>query len=156
MPASNFVDSWLQMFSSSLTSPTSVHLPGSGNIGGFTYQPYTVWEAPSLYRGNSTLEQSIYTEVASPGKQLGKLIDAVMALAHVVQTDSKTSNALNTAIEELKPIADQINNLKAPHLNNIEQTARDDLDKLLRTNKKSLHALLTEYSKKLDKESGTD
>ncbi len=145
MSSSNLFDSWLQMFSSSMRTPTAVHLPGSGNIGGFTYQPYTVWEAPSLYRGNSTLEQTIYTEVASPGKQLGKLTDAVLEIAKILSGESKESEK----IDDLKLLAEKIDQLKKSSLETVEQTAREDLDKLLHTNEKSLRALLDEYQKKL-------
>ena len=152
MSSANVFDSWLQMFSSSLRPPTSVHFPGSGNIGGFTYQPYTVWEAPSLYRGNSTLEQTVYTEVASPGKQLGKLMDVVLEMAQVLETELKGSEKLT----ELKGLAEKIEKLKEPALNNAVQVAREDLDKLLRTNEKSLRLLIDEYSEKLNKETVDD
>jgi hypothetical protein len=141
-------DSWLQMFSSSLRPPTSVHFPGSGNIGGFSYQPYTVWEAPSLYRGNSSLEQSIYTDIASPGKQLGKLTDLVLEIAKVLEAQLKEPEKLR----DVKILADKIEQLKTPSLNNAMQAAREDLDKLLRTNEKSLRLLIDEYSEKLNKE----
>jgi hypothetical protein len=140
------------MFTSTMRPASSIHFPGSGNIGGFTYQPYTVWEAPSLYRGNSTLEQSIYSEVASPGKQLGKLMDAVLDIAQILEQQLQGS----TKVEELKALAERIEQLKTPALNNAEQTAREDLDKLWRTNEKTLRALIAEYNDKLNNDSGSD
>jgi hypothetical protein len=148
MSSANVFDSWLQMFSSSMLPPTSVHFPGSGNIGGFTYQPNTVWEAPSLYRGNSTLEQAVYTDIASPGKQLGKLMDVVLEMAQVLETELKGSEKVN----DLKVLAEKIEKLKAPSLDNSLQVAREDLDKLLRTNERSLRLVIEEYSGKLSKE----
>ncbi|MET0377875.1 MAG: hypothetical protein ABW049_02695 [Spongiibacteraceae bacterium] len=145
MPPSDFVDSWFQMFSSGFTKPLAINLPGSGSIGGFTYQPNTVWEAPSLYRGNFSLEQSIYGNVASPGKQLGKLMDAVLLIAEVLGKDLKDQKQ----IKELSDIAEMIERLKDPVVKNVEQTAREDLEKLLATNKSSLKGLIDEFQEKL-------
>ncbi len=146
MPASDFVDSWFQMLSSGFTKPLAINFPGSGSIGGFTYQPNTVWEAPSLYRGNVTLEQSIYSNVASPGKQLGKLMDAVLLIAGVLGQNVKDQKQ----ITELNDIAEMIERLKDPVVKNVEQTAREELGKLLATNKQSLQVVIDEFQKKLN------
>ena len=148
MSTPTLFDSWLQMFTSTLRPPASIHFPGSGNIGGFTYQPNTVWEAPALYRGNSSLEQSIYSNIASPGKQLGKLMDVVLEMADLLETELKGSEK----VAELKALADKIEQLKTPALENTEQVAREDLDKLWRSNEKALRALIAEYGEKLNAE----
>lgn len=146
MPASDFVDSWFQMLGSGFGKPLAINFPGSGSIGGFTYQPNTVWEAPSLYRGNFSLEQSIYGNVASPGKQLGKLTDAVLLIAEVLGNGLQDQKQ----IKELCDIAQMIERLKDPVVKNAEQTARDELEKLLATNKQSLQAVIDEFQKKLN------
>lgn len=146
MPASDFVDSWFQMLGAGFSKPLAINFPGSGSIGGFTYQPKTVWEAPSLYRGNFSLEQSIYGNVASPGKQLGKLMDAVLLIAKVLGKDVKDQKQ----IKELNDIAEMIERLKDPVVKNAEQTAREELEKLLATNKQSLQLVIDEFQKRLN------
>lgn len=148
--ASDLFNSFMQFWTAGAARPVAINFPGSGSIGGFTYQPNTVWEAPSLYRGNLSLEQSIYANVASPGKQLGKLIDAVLAIARLLENDLKDQ----PAIDELKTIATMIERIKEPVVQNAEDAARCDLEKLLATNKASLQALLREFDQKLNDERG--
>lgn len=149
MTSPNFIDSWFQMLSAAAGKPIAVNLPGSGSIGGFTYQPYTTWEAPSLYRGNVALEQSIYTGVASPGKQLGKLTDVVLELAEILKDKVDALPKAKAKVDELEKIAKLIEELKTPVLESAEQNARDDLQKLLGLNKKALRTLLDDFDKKL-------
>jgi hypothetical protein len=150
MPSPDFINSWFNLLTAGATKPLAINFPGSGSIGGFTYQPNTVWEAPSLYRGNPTLEQNIYSNVASPGKQLGKLMDAVLVIARLLEKDLQDEKAIG----ELQTIADMIERLKAPVLQNSEDIVRAELDKLLMTNKASLQSLLTEFGNKLDEQPG--
>ena len=149
MSSPNFIDSWFNMLSAAAGKPIAVNLPGSGSIGGFSYQPYTTWEAPSLYRGNVALEQSIYTGVASPGKQLGKLTDVVLALATILQADVNASKDTKAKVDELGKIAQLIEDLKTPVLDAAEQNARDDLEKLRGLNKNKLREVLDEFDRKL-------
>jgi hypothetical protein len=149
MTSPNFIDSWFQMLSAAAGKPIAVNLPGSGSIGGFNYQPYTTWEAPSLYRGNIALEQSIYSGVASPGKQLGKLTDVVLKLAAILKDDVEKYKDAATKVAELEKIASLIEDLKKPVIETAEQNARDDLDKLLGLNKKTLRAVIDDFDRKL-------
>lgn len=141
MSTPNLFDSWLQAMTAPLRTPTSIHFPGSGNMGGFTYQPYTTWEAPSLYRGNATLEQTIYTTVASPGKQLGKLTDLVLQLAQLMESQLEDKGAL----EQVQAMADEVRKITEPVAAAGERAAREELEKLRRTNETMFRALIDEY-----------
>ena len=145
MTSPNFIDSWFQMLSAAAGKPIAVNLPG----GGFNYHPYTTWEAPSLYRGNATLENTIYTDVASPGKQLGKITDVVLALAEILKQNVDASEDKKNKVDELAKIADVIAKLKQPVIETAEQNARDDLEKLFGLNKAKLRAVLDEFDSKL-------
>lgn len=152
MLPSDFVDSWFQMLSSGFSKPLAINLPGSGSIGGFTYQPSTVWEAPSLYRGNIAVEQAVYNTVASPGKQLGKLTDAVIALADLMERHLPVApdDDAREKLDELREMCAMIARLKTPIVENLEQTTRDDFANLAKSNKKRAQSLLDELQAQLN------
>jgi hypothetical protein len=141
MSTQNLFEAWLQAMGAALRTPTSIRFPGSGDIGGFTYQPNTVWEAPSLYRGNAALEQTIYTTVASPGKQLGKLTDLVLQMARLLEQQLENPRAL----QEVQAMADDVRRITEPVASAGERAARDELEKLRRSNETLLRALIEEY-----------
>ena len=134
MATDNPVDAFFRFF-----SPT-IKFPGSGDIGDFRYAPYTSWEAPALFRGNSTIEQAVYREVASPGTQLGVLIDAVQALAaqHPELSDQE-------AIKKLQDLSDQVSTTKTTLRQNAEKTLRTELQHLKQTDNNALQSLLKEF-----------
>jgi hypothetical protein len=55
-----FSDTWFRFLSSTVHFPATIRNPGGGDVGGFTYQPYTKWEAPALMRGDDAVEQPVY------------------------------------------------------------------------------------------------
>lgn len=148
MSTPNLFEAWLQAMTAALRTPTSIRFPGSGDIGGFTYQPNTTWEAPSLYRGNAALEQTIYTTVASPGKQLGKLTDLVLQLAQLLEDRLEDKQTL----QEVRAIAADVQKLTAPAAAVGAGAAREELEKLRRGNEAMLRALIAEYHATLTQE----
>jgi hypothetical protein len=118
----------------------SVRFPGSGNLE-FLYNPNTKWEAPSLVRGDERVEQRVYGEVASPGRQLGKLTDVVLQLA--------ARAGLDTAeVGDLKAIRDHVDTIKSAVEDRTEKEARVLLDRLAEKDAARLRALLAEYAAK--------
>ena len=134
MATDNPIDAFFRLF-----SPT-IKFPGSGDIGGFNYSPNTSWEAPALFRGNGLIEQAVYREVASPGTQLGVLIDAVKAIAA-----QNPALADNEAIKKLNSLGDQIHKTKTSVRENSDQTLRNELDHLKKTDNDRLQSLLKDY-----------
>ena len=120
-------------------SPT-IRFPGSGDLGSFRYAPNTSWEAPSLFRGNETIEQAVYREVASPGTQLGVLIDAVLALA-----SQHPALADHEAIGKLQQLGDEVSEKKTQLRSNTEKSLRSELDYLKNSNNEALQTLLRDY-----------
>ena len=74
------MDSWLRMFSPMF----SCRMPASGDMW-LDYRPWTNWDKTDPKAGNPEIEAGIFREIALPGKQLGKLTEAVMALADLVE-----------------------------------------------------------------------
>ncbi len=136
--SSTLADAWLRLW-----SPT-INLPGSGSIGGFNYHPYTTWEAPSLFRGNPVVEQGVYREVASPGKQLGAITDAVLALAEAL---AKNGTDLSNAepIKKLRELDDEIKTVKSRLESSATKQAETMLDELQKSDPAALQILLQKY-----------
>jgi hypothetical protein len=78
-------------------------------------------------KGNREIEFKIETEVASFGKQLGKIIEALRALS------DETGRPL-PAIEE---IYNEVEALKAEHKGRLREEAKDALDKLKEADKQA-------------------
>jgi hypothetical protein len=138
MASETLADAWLRLF-----SPT-INLPGSGSIGGFSYQPYTTWEAPTLYRGDQNVEQLVYRDVASPGKQLGKLTEVVLELADAVaKLDSDIATSEN--VRELKCLSERVEAIKLTVNVNAEAVAKEALEKLKAVDPEKLSQLIKQF-----------
>ncbi len=141
MAAEHPFETWLRFL-----SPT-IRFPGSGDIGHFRYQPYTEWEAPSLYRGNQQIEHTIYREVASPGSQLGTLIDAVETLVDRLSGDHPDLEA-EPSIEALRRLAGEVKDTKESAGVDVEKALRRELDKLAAMNPAQLQRILADYAER--------
>jgi hypothetical protein len=143
-------DSWLRLFSPTIKFPDNIRYPGGGDIGGFVYQPQTQWGAPSLSMGDAQTEYRVYSEVATPGKQLGKLTDAVLALAGMVEAMQREGDSeMPEAIAELKRMATSIEQVKTDAREIAERNARANLEKLACSDRERLKRLLDEYGHRL-------
>ena len=144
MPSDERADTWLRPFWPTIRFPGVVRYPFSGDLGGFHFEPSTRWEAPSLYRGNDAVEQRVYREVASPGKQLGRLTDAVLALANTL-VSSADGKIDPPEVAALRKIAAQIEEIKGSVADNTEQVARESLEKLAQSDPVRLRKVLDDY-----------
>ncbi|MCB0873026.1 MAG: hypothetical protein KDC36_06570 [Thermoleophilia bacterium] len=115
----------------------SIRFPGSGDLG-FNYQPNTAWEAPSLFRGDARVEQRVYSEVATPGRQLGRLSDALLSMAEHLGVDTPEVTALREIAQSITAIKEQVREHQ-------EQDARAALDRLAESDPDALRRLLEGY-----------
>ena len=93
------MDSWLQMFSPRMM----FRLPGGGDMW-MDYKPWTNWGKTSVTAGAPLIEDEIFRFEALPGKQLGRLMDAVSALIDVVAREHPLSFAAHQ--EEFTELTD--------------------------------------------------
>lgn len=139
MSSDTLTDAWLRLW-----SPT-INLPGSGGIGKFNYHPYTTWTAPTLFSGNEAVEQVVYRDVASPGRQLGKLTDVVLELVdELTQRDSKIAESEN--VKKLIAMSAKIKSIKDVVEDNTAASAKELLEKLKATDNETFKALINEYA----------
>lgn len=99
--AMNFMAPWL-----------GLGLPGSGDVWQKVTN-VTDWFSPKLtvnYAGDPRIEEDVTSNVASYGKQLGILTEAVLALAG--PTDAIADPALKAAAERLTKIQTEIEAIK--------------------------------------------
>jgi hypothetical protein len=115
-----------------------IHFPGSGDLD-LAYSPYTKWEAPSLYRGNDRIEQAVYTSVASPGSQLGTIIDLLDQLADKEGTDTQER-------QKLKLLKERVDKTKMTFFENDEADALNALERLKSRDLAGLDRVLAKFN----------
>lgn len=133
----------------SFFTPT-IQFPASGDVD-FNYAPYTKWEAPAFFRGNEQVETRAYSEVASPGRQLGWLMEAVLALAAKDGIEGEKLQAM-PALSQLKTCYDEIEKIKIEHKEDTEQLARELLNRLKELDPDLLRRVIDDYQAPTAKE----
>jgi len=111
--------------------PFSLFAPGNLNqpiLPGWSFGNVTV-----NYAGNAEIEQDVVSKVASYGKQLGILTDAVLKLANR-PVKRKADEAEEDPIDRLHDIAARISDLKELHKATLLREARNAMDRLARDN----------------------
>lgn len=111
--------------------PFAWQMPLSGDVKDIS--PVTSWMCPQYeinIAGNAKLEKQVITEVASYGKQLGKISNAVLELA-----DGKPGDA----VAALRKMAEEIDALKSKTL---QDSIVADLAQLRVEDKEAYEALL--------------
>ncbi|MDC8829250.1 hypothetical protein [Alteromonas gilva] len=119
------------MFNPFALPPFAWNMPLSGDVKDIS--PVTSWFSPQYdinIAGNAALEKQVITKVASYGKQLGKLTNAVLEIA-----DGKPGDAVNA----LRAMADEIAAIKNKTL---VDAIEADLAKLKSQDKAAYEALL--------------
>ena len=114
--------------------------PWSGDVDQ-TINPVTSWFSPDVefnFAGNKSIEAAVISEVASYGKQLGILTDAVMELAAGKQGE---------AMMNLHKLAAEIESVKKKHKTELSDKAHRLLSELKQTDPELLKQVINEYKK---------
>ena len=123
------------MFNPFALPPFAWNMPLSGDVKDIS--PVTSWFSPQYefnIAGNAALEKQVITKVASYGKQLGKLTNAVLEIA-----DGEPGEA----VESLRAMAKEIEELKSKTL---VDSIEADLSKLKSQDKEAYQELLKRLS----------
>ncbi|MDH3227503.1 MAG: hypothetical protein OEM67_10510 [Thermoleophilia bacterium] len=101
--------------------------------------PVTSWFSPQLelhFAGDRRIEAEVVADVASYGRQLGILSEAVLELAGGKKGD---------AVARLQELAAKIEAVKERHSDALEQSVKSDLERLKQQDPEALARLLGEY-----------
>lgn len=115
-----------------------MNLPLSGNVEGIS--PVTTWFSPNIelnYAGDKKIESEVISEVASFGRQLGILSDAL----HEV-VDGKNGEGIETFRTLLADVAE----IKEKHKKSIAERIEGDLDQLRKQDPQALERILKKYT----------
>lgn len=121
-----------------------VHYPWSGAVRQ-VIAPETDWFFDSIAPGggNSRIEQRVFEEVASYGKQLGLITEVLLE-----GTDqSRLSEKGQRSLTRLKEIAGRIEKIKSQERDVQHQRLKDALLSLRQSDRQSFDALLAEVKK---------
>lgn len=125
------MDSWFRMLSPAL----SFRLPASGDVS-MDYSPWTNWgiSRPKATAGNPQIEAEVFSGVALPGKQLGKLTEATLALAELVKTVQpdilKHHPEQAKAIQAVIDLSKDVERAKDEHRKTAKAEAIEAMDRL--------------------------
>lgn len=137
------MDSWFKMFA------PSIRFPGGGDLQ-MLYDPYTYWEAPRIGNvGVPQIEKAVYSEVASPGKQLGILIDVVTAMVDIMEekfeADLKEDERMKHSLEQLKHIHQAIAEIKTKQRASMKDAAKESLESLRAADREAFKDLISDF-----------
>jgi hypothetical protein len=115
-------------------------LPGSGDLMQ-SISPLTNWFSPTVelnFAGNRQIENDVVANVASYGKQLGILTEAVNELGR----EDKSQ-----AVRRLRELAEVIQKRKLQHKDDLQQQARASLETLRKADPEAFGRVLDEFQK---------
>jgi hypothetical protein len=136
------MDMWSQML-----PLVNFRMPASGDVN-MNYHAWTNWGFSASGAGDPLMEREIFANVAMPGRQLGKLIEAVLALAEATQQDGKSE-----AIEQLKELAEKIEAKKQSLRGEAEESARSVLARLKKVDHNAYCRVLEDAQRNLNDDS---
>jgi len=149
------MDLWSQM----LLPLMSIRLPASGDVS-MNYNPWTNWGWSAYDAGDPDTEDEIFTNVALPGKQLGRLNDAVTALIDLAEETHPNLEEEHPeraeAFRKFKELAYKILNRKEALDGTMKGNAKNALLRLRDLDPKAFEQLIGELYEELMKEKGTD
>lgn len=112
--------------------------PLSGNVTQ-DISPDISWLSPQVefnFAGDRRIEAEVVADVASYGKQLGILSEAMLEIA---------DGDKGEAVERLRKLTNQINEVKLQHEEILEQKVKSELDQMKLQDPEALKRLLSEY-----------
>ena len=133
----------MDLWSQTLFPLLNVRMPASGDVN-MNYNAWTNWGISASDAGDPVMENEIFTDVARPGRQLGKLIEAVLALAEATKQDGQSE-----AIEQLKELAKKIEAKKQSLRGVAEESAKSVLARLKNLDHHAYRRVIEEAQREL-------
>jgi hypothetical protein len=128
----------------------SFYLPWSGNVAQ-KIEPNTIFDCISPNAGNGEIEQKVFCDIASYGKQIGLISEILLHL--IDNNDVKLTKEATQKINILKQLSQKIEEVKKDNEDKLQQSFVQWLAQLKKSNphkfeeiKKDLNALLANKS----------
>jgi len=112
--------------------------PLSGNVTQ-DISPVSSWLSPQFefnFAGNHQIESEVVSDVASYGKQIGLMSEALLEIANGEKGE---------AVAKLEALVRQIEEVKLRHETRLEERVKADLNKLKQSDPELLKKLLDDY-----------
>ncbi|WP_181707597.1 hypothetical protein [Chthonobacter rhizosphaerae] len=122
--------------------PTEIKFPGADS-NQQVIAPVTNWLSPTVvtYAGDREIEERIVSEVASFGKQLGILTEALLELA---------DDRPGAGLERLRQVANRVETVKARYHRALEDKAEEAFMALLRADPAAAERLVAALEQRVD------
>lgn len=129
------------MFSFPFPWPTEIKFPGSDQ-NNQDIHPVTNWLSPTMitYAGDREIEERVVSEVASFGKQLGIVTEALLEIA-----DDRPGGA----IDRLRLIATRVENIKQRYHRALEEKAEEAFEALFKADPAAAERLVAALEQKV-------
>jgi len=117
-----------------------MRLPGSGDVMQ-SIAPLTNWFSPTVelnFAGNRRIEGDVVANVASYGKQLGILTEAVNELGRKDKSPE---------VQRLRDLAEDIRKRKLRHNDDLQRQARESLETLRKADPEAFGRVLDDFQK---------
>lgn len=143
----------MDLWSKMLSPWMNIRLPASGDVT-MNYSPWTNWGWSTSEAGDPEMENEIFTNVALPGKQLGKLTEAVRALIELAEEATPGlavgESERAVAIREFRELADKIGIKKKEMLETAERDAKNALHRLKSADPKAYQRVIERERQKIE------
>ena len=129
-----------------------IRLPASGDVF-MNYTPWTNWGWSSIDAGDPEIENEIFTTKALPGKQLGRLNEAMMALIELAENKKLFDDELKTsqAISEFRELAGKIETKKKVLQGTLEGNLENALNRLKQADPKAYDRIIEREYRTIEK-----
>ncbi len=122
---------------------STFNFPLSGDVNQ-KIEPDWFFTAINSEVGDGEIEQEVFHTVASYGKQIGVLTDALLSVADELNLDQSKIEAL----VELKGLQTKVEVIKSAKKNNLKKNTKIMLDKLKHADQEAFDNLMDEYAAK--------
>lgn len=122
--------------------PTEIKFPGADSNQQYI-APVSNWLSPTVitYAGDREIEERIVSEVASFGKQIGILTEALLELA---------DERAGIGVERLRQVANRVETVKARYHRALEEKAEEAFMALLRADPAAAERLVAALEQRVD------
>ena len=100
------------------------------------------------YQGDPAIEKEVAAKVASYGKQLGIITEAVLALAHGGPDEAEP-------VKRLRTVAEKIEKIKEQHRSDLADSAQQAMDALAKTDRDAAERIAAKFGQSRRSDSAT-